>query len=820
MKPTISKFTMKQFLFVFLFLTTFQSVFAQQDKGKSLGNFVLMTKEKQNFSIQTDYGNVQVQIYSSTIFRLKIWGKTFVSGPDYALVGQPLPTTVKTKETKDAVVIQTDSLTLQISKFPVRFIFKTPDGAIVNTEDVMGTYWLNGQVFAFKKLHQDEKFVGLGEKTGHLNRRGSGYTNWNTDNPHYEDWDDPLYASIPFYIGIHSGLNYGIFLNNTTRTRFNFGAGNNRVAYFSAEDEQLDYFFIYRKKISAIITDYSFLTGRIKIPPVWSLGFQQCRWSYTPDKEVMEVATAFHDKQIPLDVLYLDIGYMDAYKVFTWNPKTFSQPGKLVNNLKNLGIHTMVIIDPGIKVEKGYPVYEEGVKNNYFIKYPDGTNYSGQVWPGWCNFPDFTNQTVRLWWGEQFKILVDDGVTGFWNDMNEIAVWGKVVPPVVRLNWEGMGSPYTKAKNVYGMLMARSTYEGTKKLLNGKRPLILTRAGFAGLQRYSAIWTGDNQATDNHMLLGIRLVNSFGLSGIPFAGYDVGGFGGNASPGLYVRWVSLGTFSPFFRVHSSITTKRSEPWSYGVSAERIAKRFIELRYHLLPYIYSAFYAASQTGIPVQRSLSIAYTQDEKVFDPQFENQYLFGPFLLVIPAKSTQTIVKAWLPEGHWYSFYDDDKINGPEELLTESPLDKLPVFVKEGAIIPIQKLVQNTGINPGDTLEIHLYCGNVTRSFVYYEDDGNTYNYENGSFYKRTITYKGKANYLVFSKSEGNFTSKFKIIRLIFHGFDENITDVDVNGKSKKLLPVTKSYLNNYQTLRKALSVDLSNSNREIKIDWHDTDK
>ncbi len=808
---------MKRYLTLCLWFIIANQLYAQSPKGKSLGDFISMQKKGNQLSIATTHGQVSIQVFSPTIIKISVAEKSIENRLSYAVIAKPAVTPLSITETKQHFTLKTDSLELEIGKKPLRFTFKTTDGQIINQDDPLGTYWMEGKVFSFRKLFQDEKFLGLGEKTGHLNRRGEAFTHWNTDNPHYQNWDDPLYSTIPFYTGIHNHLPYGIFLDNTSRTTFNFGAGNNRFTYFSAEDSQLDYYFIFHHQLKDILSDYTLLTGRMKMPPVWGTGFQQCRWSYTPDKEVIEVAQQFRDKHIPLDVLYLDIDYMNHYKVFTWNPVTFSHSGKMIAKLKKMGIHTAVIVDPGIKVEKGYAVYDEGIKKKLFIRYPDGSNYTGQVWPGWCNFPDFTNPNTRLWWGKQFKVLVDSGVTGFWNDMNEIATWGKDVPPIIQMNWEGKGQSYLRGKNVYGMQMARSTFEGTKKLMQGKRPLILTRSGYAGLQRYTAIWTGDNQATDEHMLLGIRLLNSFGLSGVAFAGYDVGGFGGNATPDLYARWISLGTFSPFFRVHSSINTGRSEPWSYGINTERIAKRYISLRYHLLPYIYAAFYQTSQTGIPVQRSLSIDYTFDPNIYNPAYENEYLFGPSLLVIPATSTQKIANAYLPKGTWYSFYDDHQEKGEQDIFAESPLDKLPVFVKAGAIIPIQKLVQNTGETPGDTLEIHLYKGNGNYQFVYYEDDGTTYNYEKGAFYQRAIIYYGKESRLQFGKTEGSYLSKFKTIRLVFHGFS--------NLKQKKFTAAGKNirleinpvglYLKDYQS-GKVFSVDLPFKKTTFEVRWN----
>ncbi len=807
---------MKKYFILFFWFILAQQLSAQSPTGQSLGNFVSSRQTANRLLITTTHAQLSITVFSPTIIKISVADKSIESRKSYAVIAKPVKTSFSMSQTRQQLTLKTDSLTLEIDKKPLRLRFRTLDNQIINQDDPMGTWWMNGKIFCFKQLFSDEIFLGLGEKTGHLNRRGEAYTHWNTDNPHYQNWDDPLYSTLPFYMGVHHRLPYGIFVDNTSRTTFNFGAGNNRFSYFSAEDNQLDYYFIFHHHIKDILTDYTFLTGRMKMPPLWGTGFQQCRWSYTPESEVMEIAQQFRDKQIPLDVLYLDIDYMNHYKVFTWNPVTFAHSGQMIAKLGKMGIHTAVIIDPGIKVEKGYSVFDEGVKKNCFIRYPDGRLYTGQVWPGWCNFPDFTREKTRQWWGEQFKVLVDSGVTGFWNDMNEIATWGKEVPPVVQLNWEGKGQSYLKGKNVYGMQMARATYEGTRKLMQNKRPLVLTRSGYAGLQRYTAIWTGDNQATDEHMLLGIRLLNSFGLTGVPFAGYDAGGFGGDATPKLYARWISLGAFSPFFRAHSAINTRRSEPWSYGETTEAIAKRFINLRYHLLPYLYAAFHEASQTGMPVQRSLSINYTFDPHIYQPAYENEYLFGPSLLVIPATSQQNMVKAYLPEGNWYSFYNDRLLKGHQAILTESPLDKLPLFVKAGAIIPVQKQVLNTQQSTGDTLEIHLYKGNSSNRFVYYEDDGTTYNYEHGAYYQRTITYNGKQSNVKFGAVRGSFHSKFSTIRLVFHGFSPKVRSSITHRQTKATkMKTPKLYLRNYQN-GKVFSVTLPFDEKPFEVAWH----
>jgi alpha-glucosidase len=481
--------------------------------------------------------------------------------------------------------------------------------------------------------------------------------------------------------------------------------------------------------------------------------------------------------------MYLDIHYMDAYKVFTWSPDRFPKPAETLGKLKDMNIHTTVIIDPGIKVEKGYKAYEEGVKQNYFIKYPDGQDYTAQVWPGWCHFPDFTKPVARKWWGENFAPLISSGVEGFWTDMNEIASWGGgYTPSIVNLDWDGYMASYRQAKNAYGMQMSRATYEGTRSLMNGKRPLTLTRASYAGAQRYTAIWTGDNFASDAHMMLGCRLVNSLGITGMAFSGVDVGGFMGETSAKLFVRWITIGAFTPFFRVHKANDEKYSEPWSYGESVENISRNYISLRYRLMPYIYSAFAEAHKTGIPVSRTIVIDNTFDTICWKTEFQNQYMFGPSLLVAPVESTKEITKVYLPKGSWFDFFTGKEYAGEQEVMVECPLDKLPIFAKGGSIIPMQTVVQSTSEKPSDTLFVHIYFGKEASVYKYYEDDGVTYSYEKGTFAESEMRFQPTDKKIVIEPLTSSvYTSKFTTIAVVMHGFEAVAGQLKVNGKSTK---------------------------------------
>lgn len=760
----------------------------KSSRSTSLGILQKWTKEKYGLRGVTSSGNFSVLLYNDNIARISITQDDDLEDFSYAVVASPNLQNPTITEHAKFIEVSTAAFTLIITKDPVRFTFQTHQHQVINADDdAFGTSWIGEQVTTYKILQEGERFIGLGEKTGPLDRKGKGYQNWNTDDYGYGLNADPLYGSIPFYIGIHSNLVYGIFFDNTHKSFFNFGASNNRFSSFSADAGEMNYYFIHGNSVAEIIREYTHLTGRMEMPPLWSIGYQQSRYSYYPDKEVLSLAKTFRDKDIPSDVIVFDIHYMEQYKIFTWGKKDFPDPKGLLDQLYALGFSVVVMCDPGIKVEESYETYRDGIKQDVFIKYPDGTNYTGKVWPGWCHFPDFSNPRTRSWWKEQFHEYVKLGVEGFWNDMNEIATWGNMLPENIEFNFDGNPSSMRRGRNIYGFQMARSTYEGTKSLMKGRRPFNLTRSSYAGIQRYSAVWTGDNVAYDEHMMLGVRMVSSMGLSGIAFAGYDVGGFVGDANAQLFARWVSLGAFSPFFRGHSMINTRDSEPWSYGEEVEQISRNYIKFRYQILPYIYSLFYNASQTGLPVQRSLAIDYPHDPKIYSRQFQNQYLFGPYFLVAPVESHHKFVKIYLPAGEWYYLYNGHRYAGNAEIILDCPLHKLPVFVKSGALIPMQPTKSHTK-EISDTLILHIYLGRDS-SFIYYDDDGSTFNYQNNEYAKRALSYHADKREVLFSAAEGNYHSALKKLKCVFHGMDHNTHTMRINGEYANVNSTINSY-------------------------------
>lgn len=766
---------MKYILMLFFASTAFLS-FAQNSRlSEQIGDVKKINSNKVEnkivYSFEISNAFAEISFYNPTTVRVRVTKVKPISDFSFAIENSEKQNLFSVKESneKDAVVYKTDSLIVTISLKPFRInIYNHQNKLLCSDENSLGISWFGNQVSCYKKLHTDEKFIGLGEKTGGINRRGSFYTNWNSDVPGYASNADPLYATIPFFIGVHNQLTYGIFFDNTHKSYFNFGGGaDEEMFHFGADDGDMNYYFFGGSTIPQIIKDYTALTGRTPMPPLWSLGFQQSRWGYDNQEQLLSIAKTFREKKMPADVIVSDINYMDNYKIFTWSNK-FSSPKNMLSSMKQMGFDMVTIIDPGIKIEKGYQAYESGLEGRHFATYPNGKEYIGHVWPGRCHFPDFTKQTTINWWGNNLKqAYVDNGVRGFWNDMNEPAAWGREFPNLIEFGEPNNKKTLFNVKNAYGLLMSKATYESTKIFMNNQRPFILTRASYSGIQKYSAQWTGDNISSDEHMLLGCRLLNSMGVSGVPYVGMDIGGFMGNPSPELFVRWMSLGVYTPLFRNHTHIGYNYREPWLFGEFNTDKIRKILEQRYQLLPYLYATFYQSHITGLPINRMLPIDYTNDQKVYENKFENQFLFGDNMLVAPCASNQLVTEVYLPGNTtWYRFGSDEMYSGGKQYFVASPIENLPVFIKSGAIIPMQSIIQNTKEVGDGILYLHVWKGTEKSIFNYYEDDGETYNYEQGTFYKRNILYDAKSNKLMLGIKEGNFKSKFQKLKIILHGF------------------------------------------------------
>jgi len=646
-------------------------------------------------------------------------------------------------------VIRTAELEVRVKSDPFRIQFYDHDGRLISKDDdARGTAWEGSRVRDWRWMPPDEHYFGLGEKAGPLDRRGHSYAMWNTDQYGWGANTDPLYEDIPFFLGLNGGRTYGIFFDNTYRSSFDFGVTAPDRYAFGAEGGEMNYYFFWGPDPKKVIERYTDLVGRLPMPPMWAIGYHQCRYSYYPDKMVRFIADNFRERHIPCDAIFLDIHYMDGYRIFTWDKSRFPDAAGLLRDLHQQGFHVVTIIDPGVKQDPNYFAYQQGLAGNDFARRPDGKVFIGPVWPGPSAFPDFTWGRVRDWWGTLVKAWINGGVDGVWNDMNEPSVFGvpsKTMPDDVVFYDNGIESPETKIHNVYGMQMSRATHDGILMAKPNERPLVITRATYAGGQRYSAVWTGDNSSTWEHLGMSVPEITSMGMSGLALAGADIGGFAGGASPELYTRWLETGIFYPYCRTHVEFGAPSQEPWSYGNRLEAINRKSIELRYRLLPYLYTAFHETSETGLPVMRALLLEYPDDAAAVDQSYE--FMFGDDLLISPVlKDGQRNWGAYLPKGVWYDFWTDKRYSGPRGVGVEAPLDRIPVFVRGGAIIPTRQVVQYTAEAPINPLTFEIYpdwtaepdatgASGSASSRDYYEDDGISFDFEHGASLRQKIT-------------------------------------------------------------------------------------
>ena len=756
---------------------------------------IIRYKQNNNvFFFYTENIKLEVKIYSATIIRFR-YGIDAILQKDVSYAVCPdfreKSVFIKLKEDETKFEIFTDSLICSVEKSTMKVVIYNSDEQVV-CEDSTGFHWQKyiqkgGNInYCSKVIQKDERFYGLGDKPTESDLRGKRFENYGEDTYGFKKDKDPLYKNIPFYIGLHHGLSYGIFFDNTFRTLFDFGFETHDTASFWARGGEMNYYFIYGPQMLDVSRQYTKLTGTSELPPLWALGYHQCKWSYFPEKNVKEIAREFRERNIPCDVIYLDIDYMDGYRCFTWDKKHFPNPARMIAELGAEGFKVVSIIDPGIKVDKNYSVYREALEKKYFCTRADGDPVEGAVWPGKCNFPDYTNPVVRKWWSNLFEDLIKVGIKGIWNDMNEPAVFKiGTFPEDVRHDFDGQPCSHRKAHNVYGMQMARATYDGVKKFLNGKRPFVITRSGYSGVQRYSSVWTGDNLATWEHLWIANIQVQRLNLSGISFAGSDIGGFIGNPDGELYIRWLQMAVFHPFCRTHHAGLEEGAnaqEPWSFGTRIEFLAKKFITLRYQLLPYLYTTFWQQTYFGTPMIRPM---VTFDQEDVETQHRMaEFMFGDKILICPVTAPGVDGRRmYLPRGRWYNFWDDTVVNGGHELYVHAPLDKIPMFILEGSVIPNYPKMQYVGEKHIDELTLHIYYSKHQNISYVFEDEGDGYGYKIKEYNILKFIVNGNKNqFNIFQTITGHFEPTHKWYKIVLHGLPFETDEYYVDGKAHKL--------------------------------------
>lgn len=581
-------------------------------------------------------------------------------------------------------------------------------------------YLKGGKSLAVLPLPAGCDLYGTGEVTGSLRRNGEEITLWNTDNYKYSLHNGKqLYQSHPWVLGVcKDGTAFGILADNTWKQQIDLSDS----IRFSSDGPVFRIVVIEKSTPQEVVAELASLTGKMEMPPLWALGYQQCRYSYVPDSRIKAVADTFRLKRLPCDVIWMDIDYMERYKVFTFDKAKISDPKAVNNYLHDKGFHSIWMIDPGIKIEPGYQLFEAGTKENHWVLDSAGNVFKGRVWPGPCVFPDFTRPETRSWWSALYKDFMATGIDGVWNDMNEPSVFDGIDGSMPFNNRHRGGNDllpdvHLRYHNVYGMLMVRASREGILNVNPEKRPFILSRSGYLGSQRYAATWTGDNAATEEHMKMSIPMTLNLGLSGQPFSGPDLGGFTLNTSAELFGQWIGFGAFFPFMRGHASHETNNKEPWAFDPDIENASRTALNRRYRLLPYLYTLFYESSKKGLPVMQPLFFA---DPKDLQLRKEDQaFLLGTDLLVVP----KWAVHPSLPKGIWRT----TSIAGEN-----SPADKYQADVKirGGAIIPLGPVIQNTTQFKLDSLTLLISPDRQgSAQGVLYEDAGEGFSYKKGDY-------------------------------------------------------------------------------------------
>ncbi len=613
------------------------------------------------------------------------------------------------------------------------------------------------QVRLTRPLASEERIYGLGERTGAMNKRGQAFPIWNIDPPMFHVPETvTMYTSIPFYLGLHmdDGRAYGVLIDFTGAVEMDMGKANEAEATMAVEGDSIVAYFFAGPTPADVMRQYTELTGRMPLPPRWALGYHQCRWSYGSEEQVHQIATRLRERKHPCDAIWLDIDYMNGYRNFTWNPDNFPNPQQMTNDLHAQGLRLVTIIDPGTKMDDDYFVYQQGMQHDYFCHLQDGELFKGNVWPGACVFPDYSRKEVREWWGNLYQGLLDVGVDGIWNDMNEPSITNVMLenePPIhgTTMSLEvlhragedlstGPDGPPVLHKyfhNAYGLEMARSSHEGLQRLRPNARPFILTRAGTAGMQRYAALWTGDNTSSWDHILMAVPMCLNISMSGVPFVGADVGGFWNVSDGEMLVRFAQLGALMPFCRNHNAIYNPDQEPWAFGEPYESAYRTAIELRYRLMPYLYTLFQEVATHGAPVIRPLYYHYPNDEQASD--VESEFMVGDALISAPIyEQGATSRSVYLPAGTWFDYWVGKEYPGEGWSDISAPLERWPLFVRGNSILPSGPLMQYTDEQPTDPLTFTCYMvGDDLANYTLYEDDGSTMAYASGTFGQTTIS-------------------------------------------------------------------------------------
>lgn len=612
------------------------------------------------------------------------------------------------------------------------------------------------------KITDEQRFYGLGQRSMPLERRGTAPVNWTTDEPtgHLRD-TDPLYQAHPLLWGRSGDTWWAVFFPHSPYSRFDLGQERHDRMRWLSSGARLEIHVHAANSPAELHTSLRQLFEAPTAPPLWSFGFHQSRWGYRSAGEVSQLSEEFKSKEIPLDVVHLDIDHMEEYRSFTFSAARFPKAKETIESLKAQGVRTVTIIDPGLRFDpgQGYAACDSGLAGNHFLKSPSGAPVVGYCWPDEALFPDFSRFETRQWWGEQAQFYLDHGVAGLWIDMNEPAIFDKPfwtggakqlpMPLDTPSGEDDRRFQQAAGHNLYGSFMAQATHETWNN--DGRRSWILTRSGFTGVGRYAWSWMGDNTSWWEHLSMSLPQLASMGLVGSPFVGVDIGGFFGHCTPELYSAWIETSVIYPFMRAHSALGTRVAHPWSFGPEVEEVARTAIKLRYRLLPYLYSAAMTQPEGDIPLLRPLFFDYPRDERF--AYLEDQVMVGPHLMAAPfvvRGQNERLVR--LPEGVWYDLHSKERHQGPSTITIARRPGLVPLFAKAGSVIPmLAKDVANTDAMRETPWTLHLFPGVDGVASHLYWDDGESRDHEQGRFLKLALHLEGER--LIVEHSQGEFS-------------------------------------------------------------------
>jgi alpha-glucosidase len=729
----------------------------------TIGNVASFAIDGQDVTFGTrGKAKVRLSILAPDVVRVRVAPKgLFEPNISRAVVKTDWPAvSFDVSDRPDHVVVATSAMQLVIRKKPFVLECRDRAGNLIVTDDPNHRIrWSERKTEVFKVTQPGEKYVGLGWRPYGLIRDGTAFVMRNK--PSY-DPPETFNSGVPLWYGLRDGRAHAIFFDDTSWGTIDVGATSPDRMSFRNLGGNLDYYYFAGPTIPGILDRFTELTGRPFMPPRWAIGYQQCRWSYTPQSQLLEIADELRRRRIPCDCLYLDIDYMPGGHALAFNPATFPDPAGMLRRLHEQGFRVIANISP--LLVRDDPRFDEAVREGHFLKTADGQVLMGRhfYWEefgggttGDCAWLDFSRSATREWWDRQHRAFLDLGVDAIWNDLNEPDELGKAWPKNLKYDFDGRPIDHCRTSSQYPLIQAEMSYEILKQHSPDRRPYVISRGGYAGTQRCAALWTGDNKSDwIDDFRRNIPMGLSMSLCGNPHNGHDIGGFFGYPDhkdpvrPELYVRWMQAGVFNPFCRQHHDgfgnnprMPRPFAEPWRFGPEVEDICRQYIELRYQLMPYLYTLFHNAHTTGEPVQRPTLYDFPNDPATLTQNYD--FMFGPFMLISPVTSPGAATwDTYLPAGtDWINWWDDSVHTGGRTVTTETPLGRLPIFVRAGAIIPTGPVYQYDGQEPLDLLTLEMYPAEQAGTFTLYEDDGISWDYLTGGYCRTTYSVAGEGD-------------------------------------------------------------------------------